>query len=485
MGISLMKRGGVRARSVVAATVVLAVAYSLGAALFVALLQQSLLSTMDATASARAIEVADEVRHGGLDAVSDDLVLNTKGSQIVQVLDATGRVVLTSSNAHRAPLEDKDAADGTVVRASRSRFQLFDLDDPYVFTAAGADHDGQHFLVVVATAVEGQRESVRSVLVYLAVGLPIVLVLVGAATWLLVGRALAPVEEIRAKVESIGANRLDQRVPVSFSGDEIARLAVTMNQLLTRLEVSQTEQRQFVGDASHELRSPLATVMAALELAEDDDGMSWAELQPLVETEARRMQRLVSDLLMLARADERGLHIVIEDVDLDDIISAEALRVRHAGAVAVSSDVSPVRIEGDLNALSQAVRNLVDNAVRAADSRIELGIHEAGDTVTIRVDDDGAGIAPNDRERIFGRFVRLDESRERSEGGSGLGLAIVERIVRTHGGRVTVLDSPLGGARFEVRLPVRQPAPPNPSTVAGDVAGDDSRGHQPPLGSSR
>jgi len=481
MKISLMQRGGVRARSVVAATVVVAVAYTLGSALFIALLQQSLLSTIDGAASTRAVEVAGEVRHLGLEAVSDDLVVNTRSTQIVQVVDSIGRVVLTSSIAHRTRLSDQDAGDGAVIQSRRSRFQLFDLDDPYVFAIAGAIHDGQHFRIVVATSVEGQRDSLRSVLVYLALGLPIVLILVGAATWWLVGRALAPVDEIRVKVESIGANRLDQRVPVSSSGDEIARLAVTMNQLLTRLEVSQREQRQFVGDASHELRSPLATVIAALELASDDAGLSWEELQPLVETEARRMQRLVSDLLMLARADERGLHISIDDVDLDDIVSAEALRVRHAGAVAVVSDVTPVRVEGDLNALSQAVRNLVDNAARAARSRIELGLHQVGDTVTIRVDDDGAGIAPADRERVFGRFVRLDESRERAEGGSGLGLAIVERIVLAHGGRVLVADAPIGGARFEITLPVRQPAALDPSTPI-ELEG---RGSQPPVGSKR
>lgn len=479
MGISF-RTSGVRARSVVAATVVVAVAYTIGTALFVALLQQSLLSAIDGAASTRAVEVAGEVRHQGLDAVSDDLVLNTRGTQIVQIIAASGRVVLTSSSAHRNRLTDQDAADGGVVQVARSRVQLFDLDDPYVFAVAGADNDGDHYRVIVATSVEAQRDSVRSVLVYFALGLPVVLVLVGLATWLLVGRALAPVDQIREKVESIGANRLDQRVPVSGAGDEIARLAVTMNQLLTRLEISQQEQRQFVGDASHELRSPLATVMAALELAADDDGVSWNELQPLVQTEAERMQRLVSDLLMLARADERGLDVAIDDVDLDDIVSAEALRVRHAGTVAVVADVALVRIEGDLNALSQAVRNLVDNAVRAAHSRIDLGLHQNGDTVMIHVDDDGDGIAPEDRQRIFGRFVRLDESRERSGGGSGLGLAIVERIVRAHGGRVAVVESPLGGARFELRLPVR-----HPTTAAAASVAEDERGTQPPAASSR
>jgi len=235
--------------------------------------------------------------------MADDLVVNTRGTQVVQVLDQTGRVVLTSSNSHPTPMTAADAAAGKLTRVNDARAQLFDLDDPFVFVITGADHDGTHYRVVVATSIDAQRDSARSVLIYLAVGLPVVLVVVAFATWILVGRALAPVDQLRAKVDSISASALDQRVPIPPTGDAIARLAVTMNQLLSRLEASQVEQRQFVGDASHELRSPLATVLAALELAGDDAGRSWAELQPLVLLEAQRMQRLVDDLLLLARAD--------------------------------------------------------------------------------------------------------------------------------------------------------------------------------------
>jgi len=456
----LVRRAGVRARSVVAATVVVALAYSLGASLFVGLLQQSLLSSLDAAAVTRVNEVADEVTRQGVNAMADDLVVNTRGTQVVQVLDQTGRVVLTSSNSHPTPMTAADAAAGKLTRVNDARAQLFDLDDPFVFVITGADHDGTHYRVVVATSIDAQRDSARSVLIYLAVGLPVVLVVVAFATWILVGRALAPVDQLRAKVDSISASALDQRVPIPPTGDAIARLAVTMNQLLSRLEASQVEQRQFVGDASHELRSPLATVLAALELAGDDAGRSWAELQPLVLLEAQRMQRLVDDLLLLARADEHGLRFDIDDVDLDDILAAEALRVRRAGGLNVTADLAPLRIQADLGCLSQTIRNLVDNAVRAASSAIGLSAVARDGVVVIRVDDDGPGIPISERQHVFGRFVRLDDSRERTGGGSGLGLAIVERLVPAQGGSVAVLDSPLGGARFEVRLPQpgRRPA---------------------------
>lgn len=449
----LVRRAGIRARSVVAATVVVALAYSLGASLFVGLLQKSLLASIDSAAVTRVNEVAVEVSDQGVSAVADDLAVNTRGTQIVQVLDPTGRVVLSSSSSHPTAMTEAAAAVGKITRVNDSRMQLFDINAPYIVVILGADHDGTHYRVVVASSVDAQRDSVQSVLVYLVAGLPVVLIAVAFATWILVGRALAPVDEIRAKVDGISASELDQRVPIPPTGDAVARLAITMNQLLGRLETSQVEQRQFVGDASHELRSPLATVLAALELAEDDAGQSWTELQPLVLAEAQRMQRLVDDLLLLARSDERGLRFDVVDVDVDDILAAEVLRVRRAESMDVTADVSPLRIQGDLGLLSQTVRNLVDNAVRAASRRVELSAHVVDGSVVIRVDDDGPGVPPSDRRHVFGRFVRLDDSRERTGGGSGLGLAIVERLVHAQGGSVSVLDSPLGGARFEVRLP--------------------------------
>lgn len=465
----LVRRAGIRARSVVAATVVVALAYSLGAALFVGLLQKSLLSSIDSAAVTRVNEVAVEVGKQGVDTVSDDLVVNTRGTQIVQVLDPAGRVVVTSSSAHPTAMTDVPAAVGKITRANDSRMQLFDLDDAYAFVVVGADRDGTHYRVVVASSVDAQRDSVRSVLFYLAAGLPVVLVAVAFATWILVGRALAPVDEIRAKVDSISASELDQRVPIPPTGDAIARLAVTMNQLLGRLETSQVEQRQFVGDASHELRSPLATVLAALELAAEDAGRSWTELQPLVLAEAQRMQRLVDDLLLLARSDERGLRFDDVDVDVDDILAAEASRVRRAGGVNITADVSPLRIQGDLGFLSQTVRNLVDNAVRAASSTVAISAHVTDGSVVIRIDDDGPGVPPGERLHVFGRFVRLDDSRERTGGGSGLGLAIVERLVHAQGGTVSVRDSPLGGARFEVRLPYLGGSPATAELVEDDA----------------
>ena len=166
------------------------------------------------------------------------------------------------------------------------------------------------------------------------------------------------------------------------------------------------------------------------------------------------MRRLVEDLLLLAKADDNGLRLVRSDVDLDDLLGAEARRLRTSTDLRIQAEIEPVRVTGDADRLSQVVRNLADNAVGHAKHQVRLALSQEHDTVLIVVEDDGDGIQARDRERVFERFVRLDESRERGHGGSGLGLAIVREVVRGHGGTVSIGDSPLGGARFEVYLPI-------------------------------
>jgi signal transduction histidine kinase len=277
---------------------------------------------------------------------------------------------------------------------------------------------------------------------------------VGGATWVLVGRSLRPVERIRSRVRSITAARLDERVPVPRSGDEVARLAETMNEMLDRLDRAHGEQRRFLADASHELRSPLSTVIVGLEVAAaDPSGQVWRETHPTMHAEAERMSELVHDLLLLAEADDTGLRLDRIDVDLDDLVDAEARRLRALRRVGVAAQIAPARVRGDARKLGQLIRNLADNAVREAREQVRLTLALEDDEALLVIEDDGDGIPPQDRERVFDRFVRLDPARERGQGGTGLGLAIVAEVVRAHGGTVRVVESPLGGARFEVRLP--------------------------------
>jgi signal transduction histidine kinase len=251
---------------------------------------------------------------------------------------------------------------------------------------------------------------------------------------------------------------LAERVPVPSSRDEIAALAVTMNEMLSRIEAGHLAQQRFLGDASHELRSPLATIISGLEVAEAHPDLLNAELAiNTLLPEAQRMRMLIEDLFLLARADERKLVRHKEEVALDDVAEAEAARARREAGCTIHTDIRPARLTGDPAAISRMIRNLVDNAVRHANSRISIEVSSRNGTATVTVSDDGPGIAPAERARVFERFVRLDSNRSRSGGGAGLGLAIVAEVVAAHGGTVTIDDRPGGGTKMIVALPQNKP----------------------------
>jgi signal transduction histidine kinase len=228
-----------------------------------------------------------------------------------------------------------------------------------------------------------------------------------------------------------------------------------MNRMLERLERGQERQRRFVSDASHELRSPVASIRQHAELAlAHPANVSTGDLARTVLDEDLRVQRLVEDLLLLARMDERTAEARPQEVDLDDVVFQEVERVRQVDGTTIdASGVSAGRVLGDGRRLTRLVGNLLENAARHARSAIGVALVEDGDQVVLQVDDDGPGVPPEHRQRVFERFVRLDEARDRDAGGAGLGLAIVAEVAALHGGEARALDSPLGGARFEVRLP--------------------------------
>ena len=225
--------------------------------------------------------------------------------------------------------------------------------------------------------------------------------------------------------------------------------------MLGRLEDSRHRQQRFVADASHELRTPLAGIRQAAEVSRSHpEALPGCDLADAVLDESARMQRLVEQLLLLTRADA-AVAGPRRDVDLDDLALAEARRIGRTGLLVRTSGIGAGRVSGDPAALSQVVRNLVDNAARHARSEVAVTVTEGPDLVELTVEDDGPGIPETERERVFERFVRLDEARDRDAGGSGLGLAIVQEIVAVHGGTVTAGTSALGGARLVVRIPVQ------------------------------
>jgi signal transduction histidine kinase len=339
--------------------------------------------------------------------------------------------------------------------------------------------DGVPVTVLFAQPLTSVTEATDYLLFYLLFGVPILILVVGAATYFFSGRALRPVEAIRRRVAAMSEKDLDQRVPVPAAHDEIRRLADTMNAMIGRLQDAQGVQRRFVADASHELRSPLATIAAGLELLQRDttDPATVAALR----RETERVNRLVEGLLLLARADERGLQPRREEVDLDEIADAEQGRPAERG-VRVVVRAEPVRVIGDRGQLVRVLRNLVDNARRHARSQVLVTVGRDGDPsrengAVLDVADDGPGVPAADRARVFERFVRLDDARARSDGGSGLGLAIVAEVVAAHGGTVELHEAPGGGALFRVRMPavtafaeVEAPAVASPTAAAGPAA---------------
>jgi signal transduction histidine kinase len=311
--------------------------------------------------------------------------------------------------------------------------------------------------VTAAAPVDQVARTVDALREKLVIGLPAVIALVAAVAWVLVGRALRPVDAIRAEVDEITASTMHRRVPEPRTSDEVARLARTMNAMLGRLDTSATRQRQFVSDASHELRSPVAAIRTGLEVARRrSDRANWPAVADAALAEEARLEALLDDLLLLAAQDENGATAPRPTaVNLTALTVAEAERPHRVPVDVVHwpDDVKALVVTGDADQLARAVSNLVDNATRYATSRVQITLSSDHDTVCVAVEDDGPGIRPGDRERVFERFTRLDDSRARHQGGSGLGLAVVRSIVTRHHGQIRVDDSPLGGARFVAEFP--------------------------------
>jgi len=287
---------------------------------------------------------------------------------------------------------------------------------------------------------------------------PLLLAAVGAVTWIAVGRSLRSVDRIRERVETIGASDLHERVPVPAAKDEVAALAHTMNRMLGRLEQSAAVQRQFIADASHELRSPLASMRVSLDVAQSVGGHdAWREAEPVLSDEVDRMTHLVGGLLMLAKADEGAISLQKVAVDLDDLMTSEARRLRAQTTLTVSSRIEAIQVAADPERLAQALRNLIDNAARFAEHRINVTVDKADDSAVLGVEDDGPGIPADRRESVLERFARLDDHRGRGQGGSGLGLSIASEIVCLHGGYIVVGESALGGAQVSLVLPLVGP----------------------------
>jgi signal transduction histidine kinase len=459
--------------------VVVAVALTLGSIGLLAVYRNQLLSSLDTTL---AQQVDDRVRllnqgnppeplAGVLEEESLVWIGTADGAPIVTggslrpvgnpvptPVGGVGTVELMVDEVHAAdnPDGDDDGDDGDG-EAGGDGFER----EIEAFRLASGMTDGG-LVVLAGTELDTVDDAAAAIGRLFAIGVPPVVLLVGALTWLTTGRALRPVENIRSKAAEVTGSNLTGRVPVPGGDDEITDLANTVNAMLGRIEAHEASLRQFTADASHELKSPVANLRALIDTATVDDP-AWPRLKRHLLGESDRLKDLVENLLFLASADAGRPTEAPQPVALDELVFVEAEVAAATGTVAVDlAGVQPATVDGSSAELARLIRNLVDNAARHAEHRIMLAItvgsHPDGDDeanragVTLVVGDDGPGIRPEDRAAVFGRFTRLDDARDRSDGGAGLGLAIVKHIADTHRADIAIGRSPLGGAEFTVRF---------------------------------
>lgn len=453
----------VRVRSALAAMAIVAVVLVIAAVGFTTAVERTLVDRLHAQGQERVDAVIDQLAAGtppgeALDNAVRTMEPSGAADEVlthVAILDREGHPLFGSGFFTMAGMEEGPAG-GVSTHGVPWGEPRVSVGSPDMAVAQRSiEVDGQLLLVVAASPLAAVTRSVEATAQASWWGIPVLVLLAGALTWWTVGRALRPIERIRAEVESLSARNLDRRVTVPGPGDEVSRLAMTMNRMLARLEVASARQREFVSDASHELRSPVATIRTELEvaLAHPESG-SWTDAATGALEETGRIERIVDDMLLLARLDE-GAAPPAKFADVGSAARKAAGRVTGVEIEIASPDGLLARATPD--ELRSVLGNLVDNAARHATSRVRLTAEPDGEAVVITIDDDGPGIPAADRERVFWRFTRLDDARSRTSGGVGLGLAVVERIVRHRGGSVSIADSPNGGARFVVTLPRRTP----------------------------
>ncbi|MDQ1646858.1 MAG: hypothetical protein QOJ50_3042 [Cryptosporangiaceae bacterium] len=442
---------GLRARLILLGLAGLSAGLLVGGVVLAGSLQYVVQKTVDAGALRTAQTVKDLYESGRL--VSPITNLGTQVAA-VQVLDAQNRVRAASSGAELTPmLEPRELA---AVRAGQRLVVPGDralTDGPLRIVAVTAGPSTDPRLIVVAAPVAQLESSTRLLRTALLIFFPLLVGAVALIAWWLIGKTLRPVEALRRGAEEITGTGSATLLPVPDPPDEIHRLAVTLNGMLARLESSRRRQRAFVADAAHELRSPLASMRTQLEVAQHlGEAADWTATASDLLVDLDRLSRLTNDLLLLARSGEGAAPVRSEPVDLAALVEGLVQRYCEARVVPVVSAADPVWTAGDPDALTRIVANLLDNAVRHAASSVRVTVSESGPWAVVAVTDDGAGIPEADRERVFGRFTRLDDARSRDAGGSGLGLAIVRELVSRHRGTVFLQDAG-PGVRAEVRLP--------------------------------
>ena len=463
-GIRPWSSWSLRLRLTIVAAGLFAVALALGATILSMVVSDSRVAALDELVRASVTTVGQLATSDQLPAV----LPATEPGEVTQLLDDDGLVVATSASGSRTlavvPVSVLDAVDRPAPDGSGPAEPVFVTTDRSAYAGGlvrtallPVEWRGEPAWAVSALPLREVEGVVSALRVSLGAVVPVLTVALGGLVWALLGRALRPVEELRRGAELVTARGGPGSLPVpGAGGDELGALARTLNDMLDRLESSAARQRAFVADAAHELRSPVAALRASVEIAQEHpEAYTAAELADDLASEVQRLDRLVDDLLVLARLGATTARR--ETVDLRELVDGVVPGSVLAAGVSRPAGAPVPRVETigagtaatDPSAAGRAVRNLVDNALRHASSRVLLQVSD-GQVVVV---DDGPGIAAVDRERVFERFTRLEDGRQRDAGGSGLGLSIAREVVRELGGDVSLDEAPGGGVRATVSLP--------------------------------
>ncbi|MFE0104842.1 sensor histidine kinase [Streptomyces sp. NPDC059009] len=481
--------GSVRARAALGATLVVALALVVAGAAVLFALRATLTDQAGTQAESAARKVASQL---AANVPYRDLEWPDSEDHPVQVVDGDGRVVAVSEDLERISGTGSDqvrpdsAAGGGGSEGDGDEdddggkdegkdgddsLKPGEIDDDAHFSDGSATVDGDtadyrfaavevnveskgDLTVYAGAPLDTEQSAVATALTAMLIGFPLLLAVIAAVTWLVTRRALRPVDAIRGEMAAITASEdLARRVPEPDTHDEVARLARTTNETLAALEASVERQRRFVADASHELRSPIASLRTQLEVGAAHPEL--LDVEGAVE-DTVRLQELAADLLLLARLDA-GEKPGEGRVDVA-ALAREELSQRAGDRVEVRQRLDgPLEVAGSRGQLARVLGNLVNNAQRHARSQVTVTARAEDGWAVLAVADDGSGVPDAERERIFERFVRLDDARSRDDGGAGLGLAIARDVATGHAGTLTVRQAPSGGALFELRLPLVRP----------------------------
>ena len=445
----------VRARTTFSATCVVAATLVVASVVLLVLRHRSLLDDVDARSRLRLQDVVSLVKRDQVPSVT--LAGGDDDGTLAQIV--SGGVVLVQSPLIRpdTPVARFAPTDHGITIRTVERAPIIGGSSYRVAAQRVRTLDGHEVVVYAASSIEPASDGMHALELLLALAVPGLILLTASTTWLFVGRALRPVESIRRQVADISATALDRRIPEPSTNDEVQLLARTMNTMLGRLEEAATRQRSFVSDAAHELRSPLTSMRAELEIAAArPEVVDWSAFVERLSTTSARIEHLVEDLLASATSEEQAIRKV--DVDLDEIVLRRIETLRATTSLAVDAQrIDGARVLGDRNALERVVANLIDNAEEHARTTITVELRAQEGVAELVVIDDGLGVPSHLRERVFDRFVRVDEGRDRRHGGAGLGLSIARHIVEAHNGTIGFADD-TSHTRVIVRLPLLTPS---------------------------